>query len=188
MVQGDGTSDTAADRLAQLHHYFREHPVTGPEGHSYIGSGSRATAVAPGLPYNARVVEHIRHAVEEVVEHTRTVNPEAGPLPERVQDVYDWCREHTEHAPETDQQRRDTLIYRQRLEHAVQAGDHSVVRPHRCPSCGAPGLFWQEQTGRAVCVNRHCARRNGGTHCTFTLARLAYEQVAAGKSLGECAT
>lgn len=178
------TDDTdASSRLAQLHAYFRQHPVTGPDGHSYISSEPRATQVAPGLPFNVAVVEHITAAVREVEAHTRAANPDAGPLPEHVADVYDWAREHTEHAPEDVQQRRDTVEYRQGLEHAIAAGDFSVIRRHRCPDCGAPGLYWQQQRGEALCVNRHCARRNGGTHRTFDVARLAYEHIQARKNL-----
>ena len=176
-------TDGAASRLAQLHAYFREHPVTGPDGHSYISSEPRPTAVAPGLPFNARVVEHITASVREVVDETRSANPEAGPLPDHVADVYEWARQHTEHAPEEVQQRRDTVEYRHRLEHAIAAGDFTVVRPHRCPSCGAPGLHWQQHLEKAVCANRHCARRNGGIHQKYTLAQLAYEHIAVQKNL-----
>jgi hypothetical protein len=126
--------------------------------------------------------------VQEVVQHTRTANPEAGPAPSRADAVYDWCREHTQHSDETVRQRTATIEYRQYLEHAIQAGDVKVVRRHRCPSCGTVGLLWQRHTQRAVCVNRHCARRNSGVSRSWTLANLAYEYIASKKSLKECAT
>lgn len=180
---GSDSTDSAGQLLAQLHRYFRQHPVTGPDGHSYISSKPKATAVAPGLPFNARVVEHIDASVQEVVNHTRATNPDAGPLPDHVAAVYDWAREHTQHAPEDVQQRRDTVEYRHSLEHAITAGDHNVVRPHRCPDCGAPGLYWQEHLRKALCVNRHCARRNGGIHQQYTLAQLAFEHIQNRKNL-----
>ena len=178
-----GSPESAGQLLGQLHAYFREHPVSGPDGHSYISSEPRATAVAPGLPFNVHVMEHTTDSVREVVDHTRAANPDAGPLPDHVHAVYDWARQHTQHAPEEVQQRRDTVEYRHRLEHAIAAGDFTVVRPHRCPDCGAPGLFWQEHLGKALCVTRHGAKRNGGTHQTYSLAQLAYAHVAARKNL-----
>ncbi|MFG2359449.1 hypothetical protein [Streptomyces sp. NPDC048521] len=179
----DSNTDGAASRLAQLHAYFREHPVNGPDGHSYISSEPRPTTVTPGLPFNAGIVDHIQASVREVIDHTRAANPDAGPLPDHVHEVYAWAHQHTENAPEDVQQRRDTLEYRHRLEHAIAAGDYSVIRPHRCPDCGAPGLHWQEHLGVALCVNRHCARRNGGTHRQYDLARLAYEHIQTRKNL-----
>jgi hypothetical protein len=85
---------------------------------------------------NLGMLDYIDASVTEVVQHTRTVNPDAGPLPAHVADVYDWCRQHTEHAPDIDQQRSRALEIRHRLEHAVRAGDARVVRPIRCPACG----------------------------------------------------
>ena len=183
MAHEDG-ADNAAKRLRQLNQYFLQHPIAGPEGHSYTSFSPRATVTAPGLPFNVRVMEHIDRTVTEVIEQTREINPDASPPPEIVHDVYRWCVENTVNAPEAEQQRRDTLEYRHRLEHAIAAGDTSVVRPHRCPDCGAPGLFWQSGISKAMCVNRHCARRNGnGTHRTFSLAQLAHEHIQKQKSL-----
>lgn len=174
-------TDTASARLHQLSTYFRTHPATGPTERT-----SRSTT--PGAPLNLGVVDHITRAVAEVVDHTRTVNPDAGPLPAHVAAVYDWCREHTQHAPEIEQQRRETLELRHRLEHAVQAGDGLVVRPIRCPACGTIGVHWNAQAWRAVCLNRNCARRNDGVSQTWTLAQLAHHQISAQKSLRDCAT
>jgi hypothetical protein len=182
-------TDTATARLHQLAAYYRQHPVTGPEGHSYTRFGSRTPAANPGLPFRPEIVEHIDAAVTEVVTHTRAVNPDAGPLPDHVAGVYEWARQHTEHAPDAERQARDTREIRHRLEHAVAAGDTSVVRPHRCPACQTlGGLFWDDRIQRARCVNRHCAKDNRGIHRTWTLARLASEQAAVEKTLRECAT
>lgn len=181
MAQGDDAQDTAAARLRHLDKYFREHPVTGPvEGHS----ASRSTPA----PLSLATLDHIQASVHEVVELTREANPQAGPTPSRVDAVYDWCREHTEHADEAVQQRRETIEYRQYLEHAIRAGDVKVVRSHRCPSCGTVGLLWHQAAQRARCINRHCARRNGGISRAWTLASLAHEHIASNESLKECAT
>ncbi|MFF7476600.1 hypothetical protein [Streptomyces sp. NPDC008092] len=184
---GDTETDSAGVRLAELHHYFRQHPVTGPEGHSYTLSGNHHTFTETGIPYNVRVADHIQASVTEVITRTRDANPDAG-LPKRIEDVYDWAREHTEHAPDDVRFRRDTLEYRHRLEHAIAAGDTAVVRPHRCPSCGTLGLHWNTDRQRAVCLNLHCARTNQGISRSWTLGRLAFERTATEKTLRECAT
>jgi hypothetical protein len=183
----DTDTDTAAQRLSELNAYFLTHPVTGPEGHSYTHLGGHHTSTAPGLPYNARIAEHIQASVTEVITHTRNANPDAG-QPQRIEDVYDWARQHTEHAPEDVQFRRDVVEYRHRLEHAIAAGDIKVVRPHRCPSCGTLGLHWQSDRQRAVCLNLHCADANGGISHSWSLGRLAFERVAVEKSLRQRAT
>ncbi|WP_432185426.1 hypothetical protein [Streptomyces tendae] len=176
--------DSAAARLRQLTRYHREHPVTSAEGHSYTSATRRATPTAPGLPINVRVLEHIDQTIAEVITETRSANPNPGPLPDDNADIYRWCVEATATAPEHVQQRRDTLMYRHRLEHALAAGDTTVIRRHRCPDCQAPGLFWQPAISKAMCVNRHCARRNGnGRHRTFSLARLAHEYIQAQKNV-----
>ncbi|MGW2740555.1 hypothetical protein ACWC4D_40980 [Streptomyces sp. NPDC001288] len=191
-LDGSGTdtdSDSASQRLAELDAYFREHPVTGPEGHSYTRFGGHHTSTAPGMPYNTRVADHIDRSVTEVVQHTQAANPGTVlPAPDRIADVYDWAREHTEHAPDDVQLRRDILEYRHRLEHAVHAGDVSVVRPHRCPACQTLGLYWRPEFQRAVCLNLHCARKNHGISHRWTLGRLALERVTLEKTLRECAT
>ena len=175
---GADKDDTASNRLRILNTHYREHPVTGPEGHSVTTSASRPTAVAPGLPYPAQIVEHIDRSVAEVAAHARTVNPAAGPVPARVEAVYDWYREHTANAPAAQQQRRDTIVYRQRLEHAIAMGDTKVIRPHRCPGCRTFGLMWIAEAQRAVCTNSRCTTKTG-LSSSWTLAKLAYEHVAA---------
>lgn len=177
---GTEDGDTAAARLRQLHEHL-QHPVTGRAERA-------APSPRPGAPVNLDVIDHISRCVTEVVEHTRAANPDAGPLPARVEAVYQWCRENTKYADGVVPQRTATIEYRHRLEHAVRAGDGKIVRPHRCPSCGTLGLHWQAAIQRAMCLNIHCAKRNGGTHRTWTLAKLAHEHVAAETMLRDCAT
>lgn len=164
--------DTAARLLADLHHHFRTHPVTG------LQEGRRATSVTAPAPLSIATLDHIQASVAEVVELTRDMNPAASPLPPRVEAVYDWCRYNTRHADSVQEQRRETVIYRQRLEHAIRAGDHKVIRPHRCPACRTFGLMWVPAAQRAMCTNTGCARKDG-TSNSFSLSRLAYEHVAA---------
>ncbi|MET8571828.1 hypothetical protein [Streptomyces sp. NPDC004783] len=181
MAYGDD-KDTAASRLRHLTEFLHEHPITGPEGHSYIGSSPRATRAFPGLPINVRVLEHTDRTVAEVVEYTRGVNPDASPLPENVQDVYRWCVENTVNAPEAEQQRREILEYKHQLEHAVAGGDIAVIRPHRCPECRTFGLMWDKLTQRIVCTNGECVAEDG-TSTVVTFDRLAVAHVTNRKSL-----
>jgi hypothetical protein len=183
MAHGDTTdTDGAAARLHELSTYFREHPVNGPAGHSYISSEPRPTAVAATLPFNAGVTDHITASLREVAEHTRAVDPDAGPLPERVSDAYAWMREHTEHAPEIEQQRAEAIEFRHWLEHCLRAGDHETVRSqarqYTCPACGCWGLMWSKELRVILCSNWECLNRDG-TSTTLTLARLAHMHVEA---------
>lgn len=171
---GDETDDTASSRLRLLDEHFREHPRGAPSGRS-------SRSAHPGTPANLTVTDHIRASVAEVAEHARAANPHAGPLPARVEAVYDWWRERTETAPAAVQQRRDTIVYRQGLEHAIAMGDTKVIRPHRCPACRTFSLMWVDEARRAVCTNSRCTTR-GGLSNSWTLARLAYEHVAAQNS------
>jgi hypothetical protein len=178
---GDDNADSAASRLRYLNTYLLEHPVTGPtEGHSPTPN--------PGTPLRLATVDYVHASVREVAEYTYSANPHAGPMPTRADAVYDWCREHTEHTDKAVQFRRDMLEYRHLLEHAIAAGDTSVVRPHRCPDCHTVGLFWRDDIKKAMCVNRRCAKANGGLHRTHSLARLAFERVALENILAACAT
>lgn len=178
---GATDDDTATSRLRLLRRDFLEHPRTGP--------GPRACApVVPGTPVNLDVVDHITAAVQEVVDDTLAVNPKARPLPaDRIEAVYAWYVANTANAAPAQAQRRDTIIYRQRLEHALAMGDASVIPPHRCPACNTFGLRWQTAMRRALCTNRRCLTKDGMSN-TWTLARLAYEHVAAEKSLRVRAT
>jgi hypothetical protein len=180
--------DTAAQLLAQLHQYFRTHPVTGPAGHSYISSEPRATAVNPGAPIDLTVIAHIDASVRELADYTREANPSAEPLPTRVEAVYAWCVENTQNAPEDIQQRRDTIIYRQKLESAIAAGHHDVVRkavrPIRCPACNTFGLFWKPEVGKAVCTNGRCLTKDGLSH-RWSLARIATAHIEAQQKISQ---
>jgi hypothetical protein len=183
-----GTGDeTAASRLRQLRTHFRQHPVTGPEGHSYVSSAPRSTPAAPAAPAPLHVVDHIHDSVQEVIDDTLAANPDAGPLPERVEGIYLWSMANTRTAEPAQQQRRDTIIYRQALEHAIAMGDTEVIRPHRCPACRTFGLFWRGEFRRAVCTNRRCLDDEGLTS-KWTLAQLAFEHVAARNSMRVHAT
>jgi hypothetical protein len=177
--------DTATGRLHELYAYYRQHPVKSAAGHSYLSSAPRATVSVPEALVDLDIVDHIQASLREVVDDALAANPEAGPLPARVEGVYRWYVEHTINAPEAVQQRRDTVIYRQGLEHAIAMGNTKVVRPHRCPACRTFSLMWPRAQGaeRAVCTNRRCLDAEGMT-CTWTLARLAYEHVAAQKNHG----
>lgn len=180
MTYGDD-KDTAAARLRQLHQYYLEHPVTGPtEGHAASRNAS--------APLSLGTLDHITSSVQEVVDHTRTANPDAGPIPDRLEAVYAWARQHTAHAPEAEQQRTEAIEYRHYLEHAIRAGDwRKVIRPHRCPECRTFGLMWQADIQRALCTNTECVDRDGFS-TTVSLARLAYVHVASRKSRRACAT
>ncbi len=168
---GDETTDTAASRLHHLNTYFREHPITGPaEGHT--------TTRTSTAPLHLATLDHVRASVREVVDHTLEANPKAGPLPPRVEAVYDWCRRNTALADATVQLRRDIIEYRHYLEHAIRAGDIKVVRPLRCPECRTWGLMWVRERQAAVCTNIDCVDRDGCSN-TFTLSRLATEHITA---------
>ena len=181
MSQGDGPTQTAARLLGQLDHYFREHPVTGPtEGRT----PTRATSPAP---LSLVTLDHITDSVRELTDLTDTVNPEPSPLPTRAQDVYAWCVANTDHAGETTRLRRDTVIYRQYLEHALRTGDKTVIRRHRCPECRTWGLMWQAGRQLALCTNGDCVDTDGCS-TTVTLARLAHEHIAGKKNLRQVST
>lgn len=172
-------TDGAAARLAELHHYFREHQATGPvEGH--------ATTAEALAPMRLGVVDHITASVREVAEHTRAANPDAGPLPERVQDAYTWMHENLRHAPEADRLRAEVLEYRHFLEHCLKERDHETVRkqvrPLSCPKCGCWGLMWSRERGLVICTNTECVDRDGFS-TTLSLARFAYERVASKQKL-----
>lgn len=167
--------DTAEQLLVELLHCFRERPVTGPAGHSYIASEPRGTATHPSAPLNLTVVDHIDATVRELADYTRETNPDAEPLPAHVEAVYAWCVANTQNAPEDVQQRRNTILFRQKLEHAIAMGDTKAVRPIRCPQCSTLGLMWRGQ--RAVCTNGNCVTKEGLSN-RFTLAQLAYSHIA----------
>jgi len=177
-AQHDDT--TATSRLRLLYENYLEHPRTAPDG-------PRPRAVTAGTPLNLATLDHIAASVDEVTQYTREVAPDAAPRPEQDYDVYRWCVENTAHAPEDVQQRRDVILYRQRLEHAIAMGEAAVIRPHRCPACNTFSLMWRPERRRALCTNGRCRGRDGMSR-TWTLARIAYEHVAVEKTSRECAT
>ncbi|MFD8488576.1 hypothetical protein [Streptomyces sp. NPDC059712] len=178
MNQPDST-DSAAARLRYLNDYLLEHPVTGP-------SDCRNPTRTLSTPISLGTLSHIDASVREVITHTRKANPDAGQAPTRADAIYDWARQHTEHADEAAQQRRDAIEYRQYLEHAIRAGDwRKVIRPQRCPECRTFGLMWR--SGRILCTNSECTDTDG-TSTTVTLARLAHEHVTARKNLRQVRT
>ena len=172
----DTPEDTAAARLAHLQRYHREHPVTGP------AEGSRRTVVHPSAPLSLATLDHVTASVREIADHTYAINPEAGPVPAAAAAVYDWCHEHTEHADEVERDRVLAVEYRHYLEHAIRAGDHTVVCKHRCPACRTWGLMWDASRQKAVCTHRRCTTRNN-LSSTWSLARLAFAHVAEQKNL-----
>ncbi|MFJ1827399.1 hypothetical protein [Streptomyces sp. NPDC088178] len=136
---------------------------------------------------NLSVVDRIRAAVHEVEHHTRTIAPEADPFTGPAERVYDYCRQHTAHLEAEQQNASEALIYKQGLEHAIAAGDTTVVRKHPCPQCGCLGLYWRAESRRAVCVNHYCVDDNGLAH-TWELKRLAHEHVAQKSAVARRAT
>lgn len=176
MGQGDTSRDTAAARLRDLTAYFREHPVSGPT------EGRTPTRTAK-VPLSLATLDHINASVAEVIDHTRTANPHAGPAPSRADAVYDWARQHTRLADDTVRQRTEVIEYRQYLEHAIRAGDwRKVIRPQRCPECRTFGLMWRADMQAALCTNTRCVDEDG-TSTTVTLARIAHQHVTSRKNL-----
>jgi len=176
------TSDTAATLLRRLAVHYRQHPVTSGSGHSYISSEPRATATAPGIPVNLRVVDYIDDSVDEIEREVRAANPDAEQRPEELDRVYQWYVESTYNSPESVQQRRNTIVVRQAMESGIAMGDTTVVRPHRCPACRRLSLLWEARTSRALCTYTPCRDENGRAR-RWTLANLAYEYIAARKNI-----
>ncbi|TXS68900.1 hypothetical protein [Streptomyces sp. sk2.1] len=176
-----GADNTTAHRLSLLQAEFVEHPRTGP------GDGRTQRPAHAPAPLNLAVVDRIRAAVREVEEHTRAEAPGAGPFTGEASRVYDWARGRTAHLDAERQQAREAIIYRQGLEHAIAAGDTTVVRRHPCPECGCWGLYWREAAQRAVCVNHYCVDDDGLSHA-WTLSRLAQQHIASKTAVRHSAT
>jgi hypothetical protein len=166
---GEDDTDTPAARLRLLQKEF----VTPRRGGRAERSAPTATAVTPAV---LDVIDHMAASVHEVIAHTRAHAPDAGPIPADRAGIYDWAREHTEHLEPELQRVRETVIYRQGLEHAIQAGDTKVVRTHPCRACGCVGLFWDRVTRKAVCVNQRCTSPKGGTNA-WSLSQLADDHI-----------
>ncbi|WP_329047016.1 hypothetical protein [Streptomyces sp. NBC_01422] len=173
--------DTTERRLRLLQAEFTQHQRRGP------GDGRTATQVEAPAPIDLGTLDYMTAAVTEVVQHTHAAAPDAGPYRGSVEQVYDWAREHTAGLDEHRQQARETLIYRQGLEHALAMGDTLVVRKHPCPQCGCYGLYWRPETGKAGCVNHYCVDDDGVSH-SWTLQHLAHQHIASKSALSARAT
>lgn len=177
---GDNTTE---QRLRLLQAEFTQHERRGP------GDGRTATRTTSPAPLNLNVIDRIQAAVAEVVEHTRAADwtHPAGPTPADATRVYDWARQHTAHLDLERQQARETLIYRQGLEHAITMGDTTVVRKHPCPGCGCWGLMWRPAVQRAACPSRYCTDDDGLSR-SWPLATLAHRHIARQLGLKSSAT
>ncbi|MFD5899079.1 hypothetical protein [Streptomyces sp. NPDC060366] len=180
---GNTDNGDAADRLRTLEGRIWRFPTGSVNKLPRSGGPTH-----PEAPLDLDIIDHITASVREAQDHVsanRTEN--AGPMPANVADVYDWWRAST---PSLDAERtlaREAVIYRQGLEHAIQAGDTKVVRKHPCPECGCWGLFWRRPEKRAVCANRDC-RDEDGLARMWELKHLAHEHVTRQKMLKATAT
>lgn len=168
---GDSYSATAARRLRTLHAEHLTPPVRPGNGMP------RPTAVHASVPIDLDVLDHIVAAAHEIVAHTHTAVPTAGPAPRNPEAVYAWAEEVTAHLPAERQQVRDALTLRQSFEHALRAGNDTVIRKEPCPKCSCWGLFWTRHGQVATCVNKRCTTK-GGRASRWTLQQLAEHHVA----------
>jgi hypothetical protein len=168
---GDSYSTTAARRLRTLQ---AEHltPARRPSD-----GMSRPTRVHASAPIDLDVLDYIEAAAHEVIAHTRTAVPAAGPAPQGIDEVYAWAERATSHLEAERQQIRDALMVRQGLEHALRAGNESVIRREPCPRCACWGLFWSRHAQVATCVNKRCTMK-GGRASRWSLQQLAEHHVA----------
>ncbi|MFC8008733.1 hypothetical protein [Streptomyces cinereoruber] len=145
-----------------------------PSGTRHTGRRT-ATATEAQAPIRLEVYDYMADAVREAVETTKELRAgqeATAPPPAEAEDVYRWMVEETAHLDEERQKARDTLIYRQGLEHAILMGDHKVVRPHPCRRCHTYGLHWDRDNEVAACLNRRCADSHGEP-TTWTLKEIA---------------
>jgi hypothetical protein len=177
MGAGDTDAAAAAEQLKVLAAEFttrRRRPQT-----TDAVSVSRP-AHSPAL-FDLGVGEYMRAKVDEVITHTRAMEPNAGPAPTGPA-VYNWWDQNTAHLEREKRQAGEAIVVRQSLEHSIAMGEEHVVqswvRRQQCPSCACWGLFWSRAMRRATCVNRRCTDRHDRAH-TFSLARLAAQHVAA---------
>lgn len=167
---GQDTAGEAGRALRLLNHPDLRHPrAAGP-------SERRATSTTPSAPLNLGIVDYLDKQIGQVVDLTRQVNAAAGPVPENLEALYDWCIENTGDADDAQRAYRDIVFERQRLEHAVRLGEHDEVCKHPCPACGCWGLMWQMAGNRARCTNRTCHTPDG-LGSTWTLGRLAAQKI-----------
>ncbi|MER8002985.1 hypothetical protein [Streptomyces sp. NPDC095613] len=167
---GTTGDDTAAHRLRTLATHYIEPARTGTGIR-----GPRPTEARP--PLNINIVSHMAASVAEIVDRAHADAPHAGQAPAVPDGIYQWWRDNTRHLDTEKQQARETVIYRQGLEHAIAMGDFKVIRRHPCPECGCLGMFWRATVGRAACSNLDCTDQLGLTR-TWNLARLAHEHIA----------
>lgn len=164
------TAVAAAKALRLLDSPDLRHPPTaGP-------AERRAPSTTPGAPLNLALVDHLAQTADEIVALTRDTVPDAGPLPDRLDRLYDWCIEHTGNAGEAQRAYRDLVFERQHLEHAVRLGEIDEICKHPCPRCGCWGLMWDRPGNWARCTNRRCKTPDGRSS-TWTLARLAAQKI-----------
>ncbi|MFJ3699579.1 hypothetical protein ACIPW9_36560 [Streptomyces sp. NPDC090052] len=182
---------TTASRMRLLRREFTTAPRPAPtqfvDDPRTAAPRSRTSPAHSPAPMDLGVLDHVIAAVTEVIEHTLAVAPDAGPAPTMPDEVYQWAATATSTAGPGEQQARDTIIYRQGLEHAIAMGEDTVIRRHPCPQCGTYGLLWQSAARRAVCVHTRCTTRDGGP-TSWSLAQLARHHVAATNSSARRAT
>lgn len=167
---GQDTAGQAGRALRLLNSPELRHPrAAGP-------SQRRATSTTPAAPLNLGIVDYLTKQIGEVVDLTRQVNTAAGPAPENLEALYDWCVEQTGDADEAQRAYRELVFERQRLEHWVRLGGSGPVPGCPCPRCGCWGVMWEPGGTRARCTNRRC-RTPDGMGSTWTLARLAAQKV-----------
>lgn len=178
--------DTTEQRLRLLKAEFTQHQQHGPDP-----TGRTATRAEAPAPIDLGVLDYMAAAAAEIDQHMRTVDtPPSGevrPRPADPADRYEWWRDNTAHLDERRRAAREAIIYRQGLEHAIRMGDTTVIRKHPCPECGCWGLYWRENSGKAVCVNQFCVDDDGLAH-TWPLAHLAQQHIARQESLRTRAT
>lgn len=172
---GDSYSTTAARRLRTLR---VEHLVPAARPSS---STRRATQVHAPAPIDLDALDYIVASAHEIVAHTYTAVPTAGPAPRTPEALYAWSEEVTAHLPAEKQQVRDALTLRQSLEHSLHAGDiapvTAMVRYESCPTCRCWGLMWSRTDWLVLCSNRRCHDTVGlPTH--WTLQQIAERHVA----------
>jgi hypothetical protein len=167
---GRNTAGDAASALRLLNSEdLRQNPEHGPRER-------RAPSSTPSTPMNISVFDYVTRQAAEIVDYTVSVTAEPKQMPERLEDVYEWCLEQTAEADDAERRRRDTLIETHALENAIRLGETEAVCKHPCPRCGCWGLEWVHGGNRALCLNRRC-RTPDGNASTWTPARLAGQKV-----------
>ncbi|MFH8483654.1 hypothetical protein [Streptomyces sp. NPDC018055] len=172
---------TTATRLRNLQAEFTQHERRGPS------DGRTATRTEAPALVNLAVLDYVTAATNELYEHTRAAAPDAGPYSGPLPGLYEWARRATADHDTEQQQARETVIYRQGLEHAIAMGDTTVIRKHPCPGCGCWGLMWRPAVQRAACINRYCLDDDGLSR-SWELKTLAHHHIARQLGLKTSAT